>query len=1072
MSSLERITEISGFGKSKIENFNEAGYESLEDLRGISWEELGEIPGVKSSAKRRAILNLLEEEGLRDKPEKEEKYEKFRGLLEELFQFESADLDFGIYRIMNERRDRIEQFLDEELEEKVEEELQKIADSETSEAEEEFESAKNAIIEKYDEYTSNGEVDEDELPEIEEGVIGQYWEAKKQLKQAKRSEETEAAVYQDLYRFFKRYYKDGDFIPQRRASNQEKYAIPYNGEEVKLHWANKEQYFVKTGEHFKDYKFNKDSYEVEFKLHDAHVEKNNKKGDDKFFVLREENPVQQDERFLTVHFEYRPLTEEDYEKYDLSETSQTRTYRKEIRRKTEEIILSEVSTELGETLDQEVENSRSDSTVLQKHLKNYRTKNENDYFIHKDLGSFLEQELDFYLKNEVFSWKEMTDDSGEMPTHVRARLKAIENIAQEIINFVAEIEDYQKKLFEKKKFVYQTDYMITLDKIPEKFHEKILDNDRQLEQWREVYSTDDWKEDLAWNGEFDERFIDNHPHVMIDTSLFDSKFKHKLISSFENLEEELSGDLYNAENWQALNLLQEKMRNSIDCSYVDPPYNAESSEIMYKNNFKHSSWLSLMADRMSLAKNLLSDEGAQIISIDKNERERLDNLITEIYPDYEKTCVTVQHNPAGVQGKNFSYTHENAFFIFPNDGKEYIGYTDREEDLVSPLRDWGGTSDRDLAQNCFYPIIVENGEIVEFGEVCDDEFHPESSHVKKDGKTYIYPIGDDGRERKWVFSRNSVEENQDQLFLKEKDGKPRVMRRKTTRKYRTVWSKKKYYANIYGSGLLSDMFGELPFDFPKSVHTVEDSITAITSVEDGSTILDYFAGSGTTAHATINVNREDEEERNYIMIEMGDYFDTVLKPRVQKAVFSTEWEDGVPQNREGVSQMVRYQRLEDYEDTLNNLDAGDDQTGVEEFTSNTLEYFLNFEVDGESLLDLDELKDPFNYEMAIREGDEAKRKTIDLVETFNYLLGLEVESIQRHEKLDREYRLVKGSVEGDNVVVVWRPVSEDDEEEFYEEEREFLNSKVLGQEDRVYINHESSLEAKPIEKTFQDRMWE
>ena len=133
---------------------------------------------------------------------------------------------------------------------------------------------------------------------------------------------------------------------------------------------------------------------------------------------------------------------------------------------------------------------------------------------------------------------------------------------------------------------------------------------------------------------------------------------------------------------------------------------------------------------------------------------------------------------------------------------------------------------------------------------------------------------------------------------------------------------------------------------------------------------------------------------------------------------------------------------------------------------------MKFEVNGKSLLDLDGLKDPFNYEMRIREGDEAKRETIDLVETFNYLLGLDIQKIQRYEKLDREYRIVKGTKDEENITVVWRPVGKDDEEEFYEDEREFLKSEVLGDEDTVYINHDSALEAKPIEKTFQERMWE
>jgi len=118
MAELEDIANLPGFGPSKIDSFRNSGYESLEDLRGITWDELGNVKGIKSSAKRRAILNFLEENNLREKPETEEKYEKFRSLLEQLFQFESADLDFGVYRIMNEKRDRIEDFLDEELQQK------------------------------------------------------------------------------------------------------------------------------------------------------------------------------------------------------------------------------------------------------------------------------------------------------------------------------------------------------------------------------------------------------------------------------------------------------------------------------------------------------------------------------------------------------------------------------------------------------------------------------------------------------------------------------------------------------------------------------------------------------------------------------------------------------------------------------------------------------------------------------------------------------------------------------------------------------------------------------------------
>jgi len=111
--------------------------------------------------------------------------------------------------------------------------------------------------------------------------------------------------------------------------------------------------------------------------------------------------------------------------------------------------------------------------------------------------------------------------------------------------------------------------------------------------------------------------------------------------------------------------------------------------------------------------------------------------------------------------------------------------------------------------------------------------------------------------------------------------------------------------------------------------------------------------------------------------------------------------------------------------------------------------------------------------MEIRDDDESKDRDIDLIETFNYLLGLKVRSIRQLENNDRKYRIVTGERDNDKITVVWRPVKDDDGEEFFEEDREFLNSDVLGEEDIVYVNYDSALpDAKSIENTFQNRMWE
>ena len=175
-----------------------------------------------------------------------------------------------------------------------------------------------------------------------------------------------------------------------------------------------------------------------------------------------------------------------------------------------------------------------------------------------------------------------------------------------------------------------------------------------------------------------------------------------------------------------------------------------------------------------------------------------------------------------------------------------------------------------------------------------------------------------------------------------------------------------------------------------------------------SLVLDYFAGSGTTGHAVINLNREDGGSRKYILVEMGDYFDTVLKPRIQKVVYSKDWKDGKPVSREGSSQLVKVLRLESYEDALNNLEvrkpssgqgeldfSGDDMKDFRE--DYLLHYMLDVETRGSaSLLNIDGFRDPFAYELKIASSSagETQPTQVDLIETFNYLLGLRVKTTE------------------------------------------------------------------------------
>ena len=214
-------------------------------------------------------------------------------------------------------------------------------------------------------------------------------------------------------------------------------------------------------------------------------------------------------------------------------------------------------------------------------------------------------------------------------------------------------------------------------------------------------------------------------------------------------------------NLIALHTLKQQFRGQVKLIYIDPLYNPDSpsNTFMYNNNFKRSSWLTFMRNRLEIAKALLRDDGSMIVAIDENEQNYLGVLLDEVFPEHEKHCITIVHNPRGVQGTNFSYIHEYAFFVIPK-GKKVIGDREipAEEITWSNFRNWGGESRREDAKNCFYPVIVENGEVVEFGDVLGDDEHPSGQTVTYGERDFVYPIDQNMIERKWRYARQSVDQ--------------------------------------------------------------------------------------------------------------------------------------------------------------------------------------------------------------------------------------------------------------------------------------------------------------------------
>ena len=363
------------------------------------------------------------------------------------------------------------------------------------------------------------------------------------------------------------------------------------------------------------------------------------------------------------------------------------------------------------------------------------------------------------------------------------------------------------------------------------------------------------------------------------------------------------------DNLDALKLLQETYLGKVKMIYIDPPYNT-GNNLIYKNNFSqsvdeyilnsgqfdddgnqmvqnlegngrfHTDWLNMIYPRLRIARDLLAEDGVFVCAIDENEVDTLFMILKNIFGlKREYGIVSVMHNPRGQQSNNVSYVHENMFIIYPKDGKKYIA--DFPKDVVDArnLRDSGTESDRTDARNCFYPFIVKNDKIVSIGDVPKDSFHPHTANVvREDGSIEVWPISESGDEKKWRYARQSVEEIQDKLVVKQGRSSIQIIYNKDTGTMRSIWANARYDASEYGTKLIADLFGinYNVFSFPKSLWTVYDIILGVTKFSPDAIVLDFFSGSATTAQAVMQINAKDGGNRKFIMVQIPENFDTTM----------------------------------------------------------------------------------------------------------------------------------------------------------------------------------------------------
>ena len=994
--------------------------------------------------------------------------------LREIFQIDRPELDFGVYRILNARTDEINEYLEKRLREKVEEALASgsVANLEQLKAE----------LKKAEQGAQALGVDADTVPKVQE-LKAKITEA------TSGSADHENAVFSHLLTFFSRYYDQGDFISQRRYKG-DTYSIPYAGEEVMLHWANKDQYYIKSGENFSNYSFKlEDGRVVHFRLVSADTAKDNRKDNDqeRRFVLAEQQVInliddegdEYEEEILPVEEIVKTDAEGNETKelvicFEYKAMPKSSKQDKLVEAAVSTILANELAAsswlDLGKRAPTEKKPKR---TLLEKHLTNYAAKNTADYFIHKNLGEFLQGELDFYIKNEVMYLDDIQNAEAFSDIEKNLRLiQCLRSISSDLITFLAQLEDFQKKLWTKKKFVVDSHYCITLNNFFEVTEnvtgdEQLTDlQDQQNELLSIVLSNREqeasWKSLGVYEGkeELNISFLKKNRNLSVDTSLYSKDFERKILRLLGDVDAKINGIVINSDNYQGLRFLENKNRSGIDCIYIDPPYNSAASEILYKNEYKHSSWLSLMESRYEACLSLLKESGIINTAIDDVEFHRLESLNNQIFGEENHLGnIAIMHNPKGRDQKYIASAHEytmmfskdkskaNTNRLKLSDTKVADKYPKKEEDgsryRELPLRRRGSSPFREDRPYMYFPFLWKEsiGEISvlppeEYKLIYEDKNFNDDyvDSLKKKyealGFTFILPIRDDdslGRWR-WGYQRCLEEVSSGIFFVRGKD-KPTIYVKDNaddTFLAKSLWFDNRYDASTKGTNILKDIIPNNGFDYPKSIYAVED-IVYMTSLKD-STILDFFGGSGTTAHAVMNLNKIYNSNRKYVVIEMGEHCNSVIKPRILKVAYSTEWKKGKPLSKDsGISNIVKIIKLESYEDTLNNLKLEREQKQqdlLSEIPELREDYQINYMLNAESrnsLLSTDDFKKPFDYNMNITTDSAGayREQKVDLVETFNFLIGLTVKHIDAQP--ERGFVTVTGTLPTEeSCLILWR----------------------------------------------------
>jgi len=529
--------------------------------------------------------------------------------------------------------------------------------------------------------------------------------------------------------------------------------------------------------------------------------------------------------------------------------------------------------------------------ILERAFRTFERQSEVDYFINKNAKEFLKEQFKLWLYQYVYA------EESEWPKERIDQLQILKNIAYKIIDFISQFEDELIKIWEKPKFVRKSNYVITLDRIFKQkggieMIEKIIKHKnfkQQVKEWKDLGILEKEPKNLFENTLTGKQLKKEYQFFPIDTKYFkDSELE--ILNLFDNLDQSLDGWLIKSENWQALNTILPKFREKIQTIYIDPPFNKEQeADYFYSVKFKDATWITILENRLRLARDLLKDTGSIFVRCDYNGNMYVRLLMNEIFGE-ENFRNEIVIKTSGIQKEakiRFLHAIESLFF-----------YSKNEKSLFKELYEERKT---DWQSFVHYP-----------GERKQERIYREIFGVK------LYPP----KGRHWGISQDLI----DRYLLQKK------IRFKCKacgyEHYEGSW---KGCPKCKGNNFVAEIkdppkkvdsnwtniqsYSQDP-NFPtRNAEELLKRVIESTSNE-GDLVMDFFLGSGTTTAVAHKLGRK------WIGVEMGEHFYTVVLPRMKKVLaydksgISKEKDVKEKYDQQKAGGFFKYYELEQYEDTL------------------------------------------------------------------------------------------------------------------------------------------------------------